>query len=361
MIIDKRKRTTSATIPENRDSMGSVLSEEERKNNTERILLVNSTNDKVPQHLQIISSTSYLYWIKLYTCFVSAMAFFLNREYVIESAKIVDGIGYKASMFRDNYDTDEKALRKKIKRLRKDGKREEADKLDTFPMDRIALSLQNALHMGEIRRVIHECGFELKETVTRATDNTGPFLGDIEESFDQHSFTILEKTITPESFLTTFQDVYEKYKQLKNRSEINTIASQLSRSVIRANQFHVKNLQFLLKLKTYECELAVASSYNTAEHEVIGGSTVKYQSLGMASLPNWNADFVTYSAAGISVMEGIINNSKKDGKIVLDIGQVSVSSVRESIPESWGLGVFAFPLEYILNNYDEYSKTLKQW
>lgn len=321
---------------------------------------MNDNNDV--KHLQLFSEERDITWIRIFTCFVAGLSHCLNRNYVIDSTQLSGWGGVNSYNYRDNYDiVDKKAYEKRIKYLRKYGSAEQLSTLENLPEERARGSKANAANMEKIRTAIREVGLELKETVTRTTENSGSFRGGVDETFDQHAFTIAEKTVTPEVFRTVFRDVYDRYEQLKNLEEIKTIASDLSQPVIRCHELYIKGLQFLFKHRLNGSEICAASPYITADHKLVGSKSLMFKSLGMANLPDWNKDFATYAAVGIAILEKIFNYTMKDGQYVLDIGLTRVSSTNDSAAQSWHLQTFAFPLRYLIDNYEEYPGTLKQW
>ena len=326
----------------------------QNKDNPVDIRFVRDESDK-PLH--IFNEMRYIDWAKKYICFVSALAFILKKSYVLEQTEI-GGQEYPLGDLWDNYAFNERQLRKLIKALER-SQYDHADDIQRFtdlPKDREEQARKNTQSMEHLRNTLRECGLEAKEKATSVTNiiNNGGKYGSVKQSFDQHSFTIADTIITPEYFQTHFGDVYAKYLKVKNREETQEIASQLAKAVNICNCSVVSGLRFIFELGARSCHLTVGSFRVFEINESID-QHVMFNSFGMADL-DLN-DFTTYTAVGIAILDNIINNTKKDGKYVLDTKPIDkdiswkIDNVIRGASHS-----FALPLDYIINSVKVYNQ-----
>lgn len=292
---------------------------------------------------------------------IAGLAFCLNKCYKV-SPILINGGEIDNYLFRTDFQIDKKDLKKKIKNekisirtfnVRVKEHNDWIAYLNSVPSEYAVRSKENANYIAKYITQLEALGIDVSERKTTRLDKSPVMM-----TYVSHDITGIVPLITPDYFSKQFNETYTKYLRIKELSVTSKIAEEMSKYVHYLNRSIVKWVTLGLEIISTGCQLKLISSPRI---EGDGSYSIYSQPTGFLDFHRFEmsnidkTDINTFSALSIALIEKIINNTRKNGRQVLDFStDYCFQYLDEDGFDNQSLRV---PLMYLINS----EKTYNQW
>ena len=292
---------------------------------------------------------------------IAGLSYCLNKCYKV-SPILINGEEDVYYLFRTDFQIDKKDLKKKIKNEKNSIRafnvnvKEHNDRiayLNSVPSEYAVRSKNNADYIIKYITQLESLGIDVSEKRITRTAQLPVIM-----TYVSHDITGRVPLITPDYFLKFFNETYIKYLRIKELRATSIFADEMSKYVHYLNRSFVKGVTLGLELCSTGCQLKQIRALSI---EGDGSYSWYSQPAGFLDFHRFemsnidNTDINTFSALAIALIEKVINNTKKNGRQVLDLStDYSFQYLDEDGFDNRNLRV---PLKYII----ESEKTYTQW